>query len=178
MKKIIITYGLIAGVIVSTLMVLTQLLLRNATIDMDGSMIVGYTTMVISLSLIFFGVKSFRDHHLSGSITFGKAFKVGILIATIATFMYSISWEMYVAISGFDFETWYKQCQMDQLVKEGASQAELEEAKIQLEEFSKMYRNPVIRFCMTLMEIFPVGLIVSLVSAGLLRKKEFLPHAD
>lgn len=178
MKKVIITYGLIAGVIVSGLMLMTQLLLRNATIDMDSSMIIGYTTMVISLSLVFFGIKSFRDQHLKGSITFGKAFTVGILIAMVASLMYSISWEIYIGISGFDFEAWYKQCQMDQLVKDGASQAEIDAAIIQLEEFGNMYRNPVIRFCMVTMEIFPVGLIVTLISAGLLRKKEFLPYTE
>src|SRR5690606_32323500 len=91
MKKIVLTYGLIAGVIVSSMLVITQPLFRNGTLNIDNGVYVGFGSMIIAMSLIFFAIKSYRDQHLQGVITFGKAFKVGILIALIASLMYVCS---------------------------------------------------------------------------------------
>jgi hypothetical protein len=175
MKKVIITYGLISGVIVSAMLVITQPLFRNGTLNIDNGVYVGFTTMIIALSLIFFGIKTFRDQHLQGSITFGKAFTTGILIALTASVMYAITWEFYYNLVAPDFLEWYQQCQLDKLVKDGASETKLAEAKVEMEEMSELYKNPVFRFGFTLIEIFPVGLIITLISAGILRKKEILP---
>jgi hypothetical protein len=174
MKKIILIYGLISGVIVAAMMWLTQPLLRDGTLNLDNGMLIGYTTMVIALSLVFFGIKSCRDQTLGGSITFGVAFKVGILIALIGSLMYAISWEFYYNIIAPDFMEWYTQCQLDKMIKEGKSEMEITRAKDDFVKFGELYKNPLIRFGMTMLEILPVGLIVTLISAGLLRKKEFL----
>jgi uncharacterized membrane protein (DUF485 family) len=178
MKKIILIYGLISGAIVSALMLLTQPLLRNGTINLENGMLIGYTTMVIALSLVFFGIKSFRDQHLNGVITFGGAFKVGILIALMSSMMYAISWEIYYTTAASDFLEWYNQCQVDKMVKAGKTEAEIFQAKVEMAKFEEMYKNPLIRFGFTLAEIIPVGLLITLISAGLLRKKEFLPNNE
>lgn len=125
----------------------------------------------------FFGVKSYRDHALNGIITFGKAFSVGILIAVLGSLCYAITWEFVLNFVYPDFAQWYSQCQLDQLVKEGALESKIAEAKVELQQFEAMYANPVIHFGFTLMEIFPVGLIITIVSAGVLRKKEILPES-
>jgi hypothetical protein len=178
MKKLILTYGLIAGAIVSVMMWITQPLLRNGTINLENGMLVGYTTMVVSLSLVFFGIKSYRDLHLNGAIAFGSAFKVGVLIALMGSVMYAVSWEIYYNIVAPDFLEWYNQCQIDKMVKEGKTEEEIIKAKVDFEKFGELYKNPFIRFGMTMMEIFPVGLLITLASAGLLRKKEFLPDNE
>lgn len=175
MKKIVLTYGLIAGVIVSSMLVITQPLFRNGTLNIDNGVYVGFGSMIIAMSLIFFAIKSYRDQHLQGVITFGKAFKVGILIALIASLMYAVSWEIYFNTVGQDFMEWYQQCRLDQMARKGASEQELNEARIGLEEMAVHYQNPVFRFGLTLLEIFPLGLIFTLASAGILRKKEILP---
>lgn len=175
MKKIILTYGLISGVIVSVMLLVTQPLFRNGTLNLDNGMYVGFGTMIIALSMIFFGIKEFRDQHLQGTITFGKGFQVGILIALIATLIYAGTWEVYFNFFAPDFMEWYQQCQVDKLVKDGASEAELAKAQEEMLELAELYKNPFIRFGLTMMEIFPVGLIITLVSAGFLRKKEVLP---
>jgi hypothetical protein len=174
MKKVILTYGLISGVIVAAMMWLTQPLLRDGSIHLENGMLIGYTTMVIALSLVFFGIKSYRDQALRGAISFGQAFKVGILIALIGSLMYAISWEFYYNIIAPDFMEWYTQCQIDKMVKDGESEAEISKAKEEFQKFGELYKNFFIRFGMTMLEILPVGLIVTLISAGLLRKKEFL----
>ncbi len=175
MKKIILTYGLIAGVIVSIMLLVTQPLFRNGTLNIDNGVYVGFGTMIIALSLIFFGIKTFRDQHLQGTITFGKGFQVGILIALIATLIYASTWEVYFNFFAPDFMEWYQQCQVDKMVKDGASETEIAKAQEEMVGLAEMYKNPFLRFGFTMMEIFPVGLIITLVSAGVLRKKEILP---
>lgn len=175
MKKIILINGLIAGALVSLMLLITQYIFRANDTTLDYGMLIGFSTMIISLSLIFVAVKTYRDRHQNGVITFGKAFQIGILIAVIASLMYATTWEIYFNTAGSDFVAWYTKAQMDKLVQEGASEAELTEMKTSLDSMATIYQNPLMRFSMTLMEIFPVGLIITLLSAGLLRKKEILP---
>lgn len=175
MKRIVITNGIIAGIIVSVIMVSTHPLIEKGIVDMDYGMVIGYTSMVISLSMVFFGIKTYRDQHGEGTITFWKAFQIGILITLIASLMYAITWEAYYNLMASDFMEKYTEHYISGLAEEGASAAELEAARQQMAESAEMYKNPFIRFGFTLREILPVGLVITLISAGLLRKKEILP---
>lgn len=175
MKRIVIIYGLIAGAIVSLIMVTTQPLYEQGTLNFDNGMVIGYASMVIALSMIFFGVKTYRDQHLKGSITFWNAFKMGILISLIAGVMYCLTWEIYFQSTGGDFMAKYSEHYVQRIAAEGASAAEIEEAKNYMKSMSDMYENPIIRFGFTMMEILPVGIVISIICAGLLRKTEFLP---
>ncbi|GAB3714518.1 DUF4199 domain-containing protein [Spirosoma flavus] len=175
MKKLVLIYGLIAGTIVGSMFGLTMPLLRNGTLTSDNSMWVGYTTMVIALSLIFFGIKSYRDNHLGGAITFGSAFKVGIFITLIASVVYCLSWEICYNTVFPDFMDWYAQHAEADMRKDGTAEKEIARSMTELRKMAESYKNPLIRFAYTFMEIFPVGLIITLLSATLLRRKEFLP---
>lgn len=177
MKKVILVYGSIAGVIVGAMFFLTAPLYDNGTINFDNGMWVGYTSMVIALSLILFGVKSYRDSYSDGVISFGTAFKIGILITLVASVIYALSWEVaYNTVSKGYSEAMAKHY-LEKIKQEGKSEAEIEKATAEMKDFTALYENPLIRFGMTLMEIFPVGLVISLISAGLLRKSEFLPDS-
>ncbi len=134
MKKTVLTYGLLAGAIVSAMLLITQPLFRNGTLNHDNGVYVGFTSMIIAFLLIFFGVKSYRDEQLNGSITFGKAFSVGILIAVVASFFYAITWEFTFRFVYPDFIEWYNQCQLEAMAKEGASGDELADKKVELEK--------------------------------------------
>lgn len=175
MKKIVIINGLIAGVIVSGMMLLSLPLMKSGTINYDKGMILGYASMVIALSVVFFGIKTYRDQEQNGSISFGQAFKVGILIAIIASLLYATTWEIYYNTAGSDFTEHYSKYYLDKMRSEGASESEIKEAQLEMEAFGEKYKNPVIRYAMTLMEIIPVGLIIALISAAILRRKEILP---
>jgi hypothetical protein len=178
MKKIVITYGIIAGLITGGLMLATMPLFVNGTLNSDDGLWIGYTGMVIALSLVFFGVKSFRDHHAGGNMTFGKGFLIGMGITLIASVFYVIAWEITFARSGEWFMQKWSTGELDKLKSSGATEVELQVAKQKWDEFSLVYQNPLVRFGMTLMEIFPVGLLISLLSAALLRKKEFLRSSN
>ncbi len=177
MKKVILIYGLIAGTIVAAMMLITMPMYNSGTLNLDNGELVGYTTMVIALSMVFFGIKSYRDNHAKGTISFGTGFKVGILITLIASVMYGLTWEISYNRIGDDFTKKMTEHYFDEIKKEGATDEELQKAKEQWAGYSEMYKNPIIRFGMTLMEIFPVGLIITLISAALLRRKYFLPAA-
>jgi hypothetical protein len=175
MKRLIIVYGLISGILVAGMMWATMPFLHNGAIDFNDGMFYGYTSMVIALSLVFFGIKSYRDNHSNGLITFGRGFKIGILISLIASVMYCISWEICYDTVFSDFGEKYSAHYIEHIKTSGATDAEIKVASEEIAKNFEMYKNPVIRFGMTLMEIFPVGLVVTLISAALLRRKEVLP---
>ncbi|MFZ2907068.1 MAG: DUF4199 domain-containing protein [Cyclobacteriaceae bacterium] len=176
MKKVILIYGLIAGSIVAAMMFITIPMYNNGSLDMDKGELVGYTTMVVALSLVFFGIKSYRDNYAKGVISFGKGFKIGILITLIACIMYGLAWEITYSRIGDEFTIKMTEKYMEDMKTGGASDREIQEAKEQWENFNEMYKNPLFRFMFTIfIEIFPVGLGITLVSAAILRKKEILP---
>lgn len=177
MGKIVLTFGLISGAIAGVLMWFLMTFVGKDAIDIDNAMFVGYATMIIALSLVFFGIKSYRDGH-GGRITFFKGLQVGILISLISAVCYAASWEIYYPSVGEEFIQKYTAHHLDKMRNEGAPDAEVEKARVEAGEFMGMYRNFFVRFAFSLMEILPVGIIVTLISAALLRRKDVLPSVD
>ena len=179
MKKVILVYGLIAGTIVGGLMLLTMPLWDQGIINFDNGELVGYTTMVVALSMVFFGIKSYRDNHAGGVITFWTGCKIGLMITLVAGIMYALAWEISYARMGESFtkemNEYYLNETMEEMKAEGASEKEMQEARAEWANFAEMYKNPLIRFPVTLMEILPVGILITLASAGILRNKAILP---
>ncbi len=175
MKKIVLVYGVISGLIVGGMLLVTMPLYESGTLKFDNGMLLGYTTMVIALSLIFFAVKSYRDQHLKGVISFGKAFQVGILVSLVAAIIYALSWEVSYNTMKGDFMGKMNEHSLQKMKERGLSEKEMVAKKAELDEFAEQYKNFFVRFPITIMEIAPVGLIVSLLCAALLRRKEFLP---
>ena len=175
MKKVITTYGIISGIITAGLMLVTMPLFENGTLDFDNGALIGYAGMVIALSLIFFGIRSFRDNQAGGNLAFGKAFLIGAAITLIASLFYAVAWEITYARSGEIFVQQWTDHELKGLREGGATESELQTAKDKWKDFGELYKNPIIRFGMTLTEILPIGLLISLLSAFLLRKKGPLP---
>lgn len=174
MKKVVLTFGLISGVIITALMWL-MLALMKAGVS-SHSLLFGYATMIIALSLVFFGIKSYRDNN-GGKVTFFKGLQIGILISLISALCYGISWEAYYRTSGADFMQQYTAQYIEQMRAKGSSEDEIARTQKEMDQMGEMYKNFFVRFGMTLMEILPVGIVVTLISAGLLRRKELLPAA-
>jgi hypothetical protein len=171
MKNIVLRYGLISGVVLAALTSITLPLCLNGTIEMRDSQVLGYSIMALSFIAVFFGVRNYRDRQNGGTITFGKAFKVGILIALMTCAVYVVSWE--IVFWGFmpDFGDKYATLVLEKMTKDGAAPAAIAEARANMEQFKQLYRNPFFNVGMTFMEVFPVGLIVTLVSAAILRRR-------
>jgi len=165
MKKTILTFGLISGAIMTVMMFATLPFTDSAWLQ-SHSMFIGYTTMVLSFMLVFFGIRSFRENVGGGTISFGRAFAVGILITLISSVMYVVTWEiMYFGIPSFG-ERFMTMC-VAHIKSSGASPEAIQTQLNQL----KYLDNPLINAAMTFIEPFPVGLIITLVSAAILRKK-------
>jgi len=176
MTKIVLIFGLISGAIAGFLMWILMTFVGSGSVDFDSGMIWGYATMIIALSMVFFGIKSYRDNN-GGRITFLKALQVGILISLISAVCYAASWEIYYPSVGDQFMQKYTAFYLDKMKKEGKSDAEIEKARVESEQFMEQYKNFFVRFAFSLMEILPVGVIVTLISAALLRRRELLPAA-
>ena len=173
MKKIIITFGLISGALMAAFMFGTLPFHDKIGFDKWG-LIVGYTSMVLAFILVFFGIRSYRENIGGGAISFGRAFCVGILIAVISSVCYVISWEIIYFNFMPDFMDKYAAHVVEQARAAGAS-AEAIQAKVQeMQQFKQMYSNPFWNAVFTFIEPFPVGLIITLISALILRKKKRL----
>ncbi|MBL4871441.1 MAG: DUF4199 domain-containing protein [Robiginitomaculum sp.] len=173
MKKIIIIYGVIVGAIVITTMIIGYAM---ATPDMKtGSVAFGYLTMLVAMSLIFAGIKKYRDKELGGVIKFWPALKVGLGISAVAGLIYVIGWEINLALTDYAFIENYTQGIIEAKKKAGLSGNELETLVASMEKMKTSYGNPLYRMPLTFAEIFPVGILVSLLSAAILRNPKILP---
>jgi|SRR5262249_16674294 len=169
MKKTILTFGLISGAISSLLMIATVPFAHR--IGFNKGLVIGYTSMVLSFLLVYFGIRSYRDNVGSGQITFGKAFAVGLSITMISCICYVITWEILYYNFLPNFMNEYAAQVIEKTKASGASEAALQ-AKIQeMDKAKEMYKNPFFNAAMTFIEPFPVGLLITLISAATLRKR-------
>ena len=174
MTRTIVTYGAIAGGL-AILGVIASLEVGRG-LGMSGLQAVGYLIMLFALSVIFVCVKRHRDRARGGLIGFGPAFLLGLGVAGAAGLVYVAVWEMYLAITGHAFIHDYAAGVLEQKRAAGASEAELAETAAGLERMTAHYANPAMRAGITFLEIFPVGFLVALVTAGVLRRTK-LPAA-
>jgi hypothetical protein len=169
MKKTVLTFGLISGVMISVLMG-GSLLVANK-LGSVHSMLLGYTMMVASFLLIYFGIRSYRDNNLGGQISFGRAFACGILIALVTTVFYVAMWEILYFNFMPHFMDSYFAAQIHRVQSAGLDPATTAARVAAIEHSQQLYQNPLVNMAYTFIEPFPVGLIMTLISAALLRRK-------
>jgi hypothetical protein len=180
MKKVVLTFGLIGGVIMGFFVFLISSLCENGTIPLDKSEPLGYTTMVIALSMIFFGIRSYRNNYGGGRIGFWKGVQIGLLITLIASVLYFASAEIYsLTHPGFTDKVFGKfiELQSEKMRQSGASAEQIDKVIQDGRAMIKLMENPIVFFGICLIELAPVGIIITLISAAILRKKEMLPAA-
>jgi hypothetical protein len=171
--RTILIFGAIAGVAVGV--PLSTMVVLNLSAHGPYGLLLGYTIMLIALSAVFAGIKRHRDRDLGGVIGFWRALALGLGISVVAGIFYVAAWETALALTHLDFAGSYAQAQIVQEKAKGISGAALAKFVAEMEQFKTNYANPFYRYPMTFVEIFPVGVLVSLVSAGLLRNSRFLP---
>jgi len=172
MTRYALIYGAIAGAIAAT--VLTVGIASDLS-NHTTSLWFGYLVMLVALSLIFVGIKRYRDVECGGVIRFGRAFLLGLGIAAVAGLIYALVWESYLQISGYDFMADYTRSVLKNMQAEGASPAAIQAKAAEMNAMAESYKNPLFRIPVTFIEIFPVGIVVALISAGLLRNPKMLP---
>lgn len=172
MGRIILVYGVIAGVTVALLMRIAMMLFPEGG---TGGVIAGFSSMIVALSFVFIGVKRYRDVELGGVIRFGKALTIGFGIAAIATVLYVAAWELYLFYTDYTFMDEYTRIALDQAQKAGRSVSEIAVLQEQMEGYKALYANPLSRWAVTAMEISPIAILMPIISATLLRNSNFMP---
>lgn len=175
MKKTVLTFGLISGGIMTVMMWITFAFMDR--IGWNRGMVIGYTTIVLSFMLVFFGIRSYRENVGGGEITFGRAFAVGILIALISSALYVLTWEIvYFGVPGFADK--FAMMWAEQIKNSGGSPESIQAQLDQMKNLRPWLDSPFLNAALTFTEPFPIGLIVTLVSALILRKKPKNPSAE
>jgi hypothetical protein len=170
LKKTILIFGLISGVLSSVMMCSTVPFLRDLEHGQKG-LVIGYTTIVLSFLLVYFGIRSYRDNLAGGTITFGRAFTIGICITLISCAFYVVTWEIiyFNFLHGFMDSYFAHQIQM---VQSRPGTPEAIQAKVAaIRHSQQLYENPFVNALYTFIEPFPVGLLITLISAAILRKE-------
>ena len=169
MRRIVLTFGLIAGVVMVAMFVVT--LPFHDRIGFDRLMVIGYATMVAAFLLVFFGVRTYRDDVAGGTVSFGRALAVGVLIVLVASVVYTLAWE--IMFFGFmpDYIARYQEHVLEQARASGATAAQLASQRAEMARFAERYRNPAFNVAVTMLEPLPVGLVIALVSAAILRRR-------
>jgi hypothetical protein len=169
MKKTVHVFGLISGAISALMMIATVPFADR--IGFDKGAVIGYTAIVLSFLMVFFGIRSYRDNAGNSQITFAKAFAVGICITLISCVCYVVTWEIlyYHFLPGFMDK--YTAYMVAKAKTSGASPAAIQAQIEQLKKYKELYQNPLINAAMTFIEPFPIGLIITLISAAILRRK-------
>jgi len=173
--KYALIYGLLSGFIVCAVIVAGLAIGGGHDGGVFGTIWFGYLVMLVAMTFIFVGVKRYRDVERGGVIKFLPAFGMGLAIALCAGIAYACVWEIYLASTGYRFMDEYIASMIRHRQAEGASAAEIASVTAEMESMRTSYANPFFRIPMTFIEIFPVGLLVALVSAALLRNPRLLP---
>ncbi|MGG9961182.1 DUF4199 domain-containing protein [Ferruginibacter sp. SUN106] len=169
MKKLVIVYGIIAGLIVTGMMAFSTGY-YCAKGDFEGGMIYGYSAMIIAFSMIFVAIKSFRDKHNGGTISFGKAFKTGLFVSLIASTIYVAGWLINYYFFIPDFMDKYAAAMIAKAKSSGMSAGDLAKKTADMAQMKEWYKNPLFVILMTYAEILPVAIVVTLISALVLKR--------
>src|SRR6185295_18074882 len=170
MKKIVLTFGLISGAIMSALMTVVMVFAHQT--DPGRGMIIGYTIMVLSFLLVFFGIRSYRENVGNGYISFGRALGVGLLIMLISCVCYVATWEVVYHKFMPDFGEKYLAQSIERVRASGKSPQEIESEIASMRSMMQIYNSNIFfNMALTFLEPLPVGVLMSLISAAILRKR-------
>ena len=169
MKKIVLIFGLISGALMAIFMFATMPFIDK--IGFDKGVIVGYTNIVLAFILVFFGIRSYRENVNGGAVTFGRAFLIGILITLISSVCYMIAWQILFHNFMPDFFDKYAAHVIEKARASGATPEAIQSQTQEMDQMKQMVKNPFFHNLFVFLEPFPVGLVITLISSLILRKK-------
>jgi len=169
MKRTVLVFGFISGAVMAAMLFSSIFFIDK--IGFDRAEIVGYTSMVLAFLLVFFGIRSYRENVGGGAISFGRALTVGLLIMLISTVCYVVAWEIVYFNFFHSFADKYAAHMVEQVRNSGASEQVIQAKLQEMKRFKELYENPFFNAAITFLEPLPVGLILTLISAIILRKR-------
>lgn len=170
MKRIILTFGIISGLVTTAYLVATAIL-TSFNCDFKYGMIIGYAGMLLAFSFVFVAVRNFREKYNNGVVSFGQAFKIGLLITLITSTFYVVTWLIEYHFFVPDFMDKYAEHVISDAKASGKTPAEIDMQIKEMDSMKEMYKNPLVVILFTYLEILPVGLLISLICALILKRK-------
>ena len=171
-RKILIKAGLMAGAVFVVSYIISYVSISTGGGDtiIEGGEALGYLTMLIALSAVYFGVRKYRDEQKGGAITWKEAFFSGMIIVLIACIIYVACWMIYYPIAIPDFADIYTASEIELVRQSDLTEAQMDEKIAELNAFNESYKKPYVMVGVTFLEIFPVGLLVAVICAFILRR--------
>lgn len=177
MRKNILLFGSISGLIITANMVVMSTVCNNNP-QFESNEVLGYAAMIVAFSFIFFGIKNFRDKQNNGMITFGQAFKMGFLMAVVASTMYVVVWLFYYYLFIPGFFDQYIQHVMYEAKLKGLTEGEVAEKAKQMAEYKELYKNPLFVILISYAEVLPIATVIAVISALILKTRAGLEAAE
>lgn len=171
MKNTVLRFGLYAGLFMVVVFAVTWLFLENS-LSFSAQEVIGYLTIIIPMTFVFWGIRHYRDKINSGIISFGQAMKVGTLIILIPSFLVGISDVFYVQVINPDFMETYYQDSIDRL-ENTLQEDEFQKRKQEMEAEKEMFSNPFMNFILMFVTVFVIGLIVTVISSLILKRTSY-----
>lgn len=170
MKRNVLVFGSVSAAILMIWVIFIAVMCCNYP-NFEGNMWLGYGSMIVAFSFIFVAIKNFRDKYNDGAVGFGKAFQIGLYIALIASTMYVLTWlvDFYYFIP--DFMDKYVAHVLTQAKEHGATVAEIAQKKADMAGYIQMYKSPFGVIVLTYLEVLPIGLIMAVIAALILKRK-------
>ena len=163
MKKTILTYGLISGLISVVLFLSTFPFMKE--MNNSSGMVIGYTGMILAFALIFFGMSRYKKTH-GNMMTFGEGFKIGLGITVISSACYALMWVIAVQFFIPEFMDNMMNDYITKMQSSGASQAEIKKYVSDMGFVKNIYKNPIGIFLFTMIsEPIPVGIVITLIAS-------------
>jgi hypothetical protein len=168
MKKTVLRFGIYGAITISTLFLLAWYLGKD--LDYSSQEVIGYASMIVSLSFVYFGIKHFRDNENNGHVSFSKALIIGSLITLITALAFGILDVIYVKFINPEFMTEYYAASILEL-QETLPPDEFEIKKAELESQKELFTSAFANFIIMFMTVFVIGFIMSLISSLILQRK-------
>ncbi|HEX4952071.1 MAG TPA: DUF4199 domain-containing protein [Thermoanaerobaculia bacterium] len=169
MKKTVLRYGLISAAVAVVVMLFTVNFLDR--VGYGTTDVVGYSAMVVSALLVYFGVRAYRQQEGAGRLSFGRGLAVGLMITAVSALCQVVAFQVVYFGVAPDFGERFAACMVERARDGGASDAEIVKTAQRARELKRLYDTPLGNAALTFAQPLPIGLVAAAISAALLRKK-------
>ncbi|MDH7447516.1 DUF4199 domain-containing protein [Aquimarina sp. 2201CG14-23] len=171
MKNTVLRYGIYGAITICVLFILALTLGKNLSYFTQE--VIGYTSMVVSLIFVFFGIKHYRDKENNGIVSFGKALVIGMLISLLAAIAFGLLDVIYIKYINPDFTTEYYAHMVEQM-RSSLPEAEFKVKLAELETQKELFSSPLMNFLLMSATVLIIGFIISLISGLILQRKSVI----
>jgi hypothetical protein len=164
MQNNIFKNGILGGIIAAIVMA-SMVYYMKINPGQEPNAIMGFMGMFLAFIFIILGIKQERAIN-NGAITFKRAFLTGLAISFIISTIYVLVWLVIYYNFFPDFMEKYSE-----MALKNTSPEELVAKTTEMNQMKEWYKNPLMIILLTYMEIFPLGIVISLIGALILKKK-------